>query len=259
MVAIKRYTALLCLLLLVSCAGKTKEHALSADPKARWQEYLADKKTTGPFRLTMSLRLGTKGDTRRVTALLWGNDATTLRLDVMAGIGSTIAKVRSTPTSFLLVAPVDKKAFAHNGTNQPRLKLGGIPLPLSVQNVAAILNGSYTEAFGTEYTAHEEGKNGAVRYSLAGPLPGSLELDGNGNPHIWRGNGGWIMTMVYDETKKPVKLELHKGGGEQFVLFVKEREETQTFTDDQLSLAVPPSFPILPLKKYAEHQKLADR
>ena len=89
----KKLVIFCCLALLCACA---RQPVLETSPEnravleQRWQKFAAvssaDK--SEPYRLQLSLRFGTEGDTRRVTALFWGNSERQLRLDVMAGVGA---------------------------------------------------------------------------------------------------------------------------------------------------------------------------
>ena len=74
----KKLVIFCCLALLCACA---RQPVLETSPEnravleQRWQKFAAvssaDK--SEPYRLQLSLRFGTEGDTRRVTALFWGN------------------------------------------------------------------------------------------------------------------------------------------------------------------------------------------
>ena len=97
----KKIIVFCCLALLCACA---RQPVLETSPEnravleQRWQKFAAigavDKLDKAePYRLQLSLRFGTEGDTRRVTALFWGNSQRQLRLDVMAGVGTTVAKI----------------------------------------------------------------------------------------------------------------------------------------------------------------------
>ena len=97
----KKFLALCCLCSLVLLTACAKQPSLEMTPEAqarleeRWQKFTArgQDAAMAPYRLQMSLRFGTEGDTRRVTALFWGNSQRRLRMDVMAGVGAT-ARIR---------------------------------------------------------------------------------------------------------------------------------------------------------------------
>ena len=84
-----------------------------ADGAGRWQAFVARSEAIkeAPYLLNASLRFGTEGDTRRVTALLWGNDSRSLRMDVMAGIGAVVAKIWESGDEFLVYSPTENRAF----------------------------------------------------------------------------------------------------------------------------------------------------
>jgi outer membrane biogenesis lipoprotein LolB len=122
---------LLCALaLLCACARQPVMEAPSPEARARleqtWQRYVAadDAVAPAPYRLQLSLRFGTEGDTRRVTALFWGNGQRKLRMDVMAGVGATVANILEDGQHFLVFAPNERKAYFHQGANKPLLQVG---------------------------------------------------------------------------------------------------------------------------------------
>ena len=92
-------------LLLCSCAGKTLQPADPAAAQNRWQAFTQQSNIkSAPFRDSLSMRFGKEGDTRRVTALIWGNGDKTLRLDVLAGVGAVVAN--SAKPTFMRVPAV---------------------------------------------------------------------------------------------------------------------------------------------------------
>ena len=249
---------LACLLVLAACAPRTLVPGPGdqAEAQSLWQSYLARSEQPSPFRLSLSLRMGKKGETRRVTALLWGNDTQNLRLDVQAGVGTTLAKISQKPSDFLLVAPVDGKAFWHHGTSRPRLRLG-VPLPLSLPDLANLLTGEEKAVFGTSYLRLEKSQEG-LGFVLDEPLEGLLSLDAQGRVQRFdqrplSHGQGWKIDFVRDADGNLSKLDLVNHRGERLLLLVKNREKPGTFSSAQLSLEAPPGYPLLPLAKYAEH------
>ncbi|MCR5814137.1 MAG: hypothetical protein K6G15_06565 [Desulfovibrio sp.] len=244
--------------LLVSCAPQRLAPGPEDQAAAQklWQSYLDQKPDSAPFRLSLSLRIGKKGDSRRVTALLWGNNTQVLRLDVLAGVGATLAKVSQKPNDFLLVAPVDSKAYWHHGSSRPRLKLG-VPLPLSLPDLANLLTGQEKDVFGTSYLRLEKAEQG-LAFVLDDPLPGLLVLDAAGHIRCFdqrplNHGQGWKIDFVRDAAQALVKLDLTNHKGERLLLLVKNREQPEAFSEAQLNLEVPPGYPLLPLAQYAEH------
>lgn len=103
----KKLALLCCFLLACACAKQPSTADLGPEAQARlenrWQKFTgaSDAAPLAPYRLQMSLRFGTEGDTRRVTALFWGNGGRQLRLDVMAGVGAVVAKILEDGQHFL--------------------------------------------------------------------------------------------------------------------------------------------------------------
>ncbi|MDR3358975.1 MAG: hypothetical protein LBN96_09060 [Desulfovibrio sp.] len=208
-----------------------------------------------PFHVRMSLRFGSAEDTRRVTALFWGNGEDRLRLDVMAGIGVTAAKIAEDDRHFLVYSPNENKAWFFQGTAKPLLRIG-VPIPFHLSHLANLLNGRYARVFGKECGQGELSQDGLLRCELAGKPGGSLTIDADGLPRLWHENrkdGGWEMRIVYSEDARglPHRLMLTAEDGKRAVVLVKEREKPSTpFTDGQLRLALPEDTPLLPLAKY---------
>lgn len=203
----------------------------------------------GPSRLGLSLRFGREGDTRRVTALLWSNDYKTVRLDVMAGVGTAVAKILDQPDHFLLVAPTENRAFEHSGSNRPLLRVGA-PLPFNLSQLAELLAGHYAQVFGASPgSARQDGEN--VKYELEKPAGGSLEVAADGLPANWK-TGGWNVRFRYgDDQTVPSSLRLTGQDGKIAVLLVKNREYPgEAFSERQMELKAPAGTRLLPLSQY---------
>lgn len=254
----------LCLLWLGACA---KQPPLSpstpVDPAAAaalWQRFeAASAAEARPFRMQMSLRYGSEGDSRRVVALLWGNDSRQLRLDVMAGVGVTVAKIAEEGDHFLLYDPGQNKAYFHQGVQKPLLVMG-VPVPLGIADLSALLQGHYTAVFGSHYSSANSSPTTAdtTVYTLDQKrLRGQLFLDPQGLPVEWRENGsqGWRMRIAYSDDQPPLprRIEIDQpGAGSQnkkALILVKERAfPAKAFTLENLKLILPEDTPIQPLK-----------
>lgn len=254
---------LLCMaVLLCACA---KQPALQPGPEtqtqleSRWLKFtaLSAAAPVGPYRLQLSMRFGSKGDTRRVTALFWGNNERQLRLDVTAGVGAVVAKILEDGRHFLVYSPRENKGYFYQGASQPLLQVG-VPVPFNLGHLADLLNGRYTAVFGENFDAASGLKDGLARYRLVGNPGGSLDLNSEGLPVFWRessaGGRGWTMEITYDEDSRPPlprRLTLIHSNGKRAILLVKEREKpVAAFTVEQMSLTLPESAPLLPLAQY---------
>ena len=102
----KKILCLIVLMFMASACARQPSTVPPADSADRWQAFVARSGAVkeAPYLLNASLRFGTEGDTRRVTALLWGNDSRSLRMDVMAGIGAVVAKIWESGDEFLAVS-----------------------------------------------------------------------------------------------------------------------------------------------------------
>lgn len=252
----------LCLLtILTACAGKgTNQLPPPESPAAAersehlWQALVrqSDRHPPSPYRLGLSLRFGTEGDTRRVTALFWGNDDSHLRLDVMAGVGAVIANIVEADTRFLIYSPRENVAYFHEGRTKPLIKVG-VPVPLALADLSALLNGRFLRAFGEGHTPVAATSPDTAAFALEKRFGGVLTLDAQGLPVRWTENGdkGWIMEIRYDEQNLPRRLDLTHTNGQKAIVLVKQRDTVQRpFTEEQLGLALPEDTPLLPLSRY---------
>lgn len=252
---------LFCMALFLCACAKQPPHPGAPEGKDapliahRWQAYAdASSGTVTPYRLQMSLRFGEEGNTRRVTALLWGNGGRELRLDVMAGVGTVVAKILEDGEHFLVYAPMENKAYFHQGAASPLLRVG-VPVPFGLSRLTALLTGHYSAAFGDRHAGAEMLSDGMVRYALEGTPGGRLDLNAAGLPVAWNETSadGWRMEIAYDDGTPPLprRLTLTHGSGKRAILLVKERERPGTpFTSEQMRLTLPEGAPLLPLSRY---------
>lgn len=250
-------------LLLCACAKQPPQPGAPEGEDAsilarRWRAYAdAGAEARAPYRLQLSLRFGEEGNTRRVTALLWGNGGRELRLDVMAGVGTVVAKILEDGRHFLVYAPLENKAYFHQGAASPLLRVG-VPVPFGLSRLTALLTGHYRAAFGDSHAGAEMLSDGMARYALEGTPGGSLSLNAAGLPVAWNESGanGWRMEILYDDGAPPLprRLTLTHGSGKRAILLVKERERPGTpFTPEQMRLTFPEGAPLLPLSQYRAH------
>lgn len=256
----RKYPFLLCgLVLLCACARHPAVvpdlPEQQAQRDALWKRYTASPLPPHPYRIQMSLRLGKEGDTRRVVAILWGNNTQELRCDIMAGVGAIVAKIHEDAQRFLVYSPMDNKAYFHNGANKPLLQVG-VPIPFNLEHLAALLLGRYAEAFGLTYTTASFDADGRPQYDLEGSPGGRLTLNEAGQPVAWQEHphgDGWRMQLAYTEEAPslPRRLTLLHSNGQRALVLVKEREKpAEAFGKAQLALSVPRSTPLLPLSQY---------
>ncbi len=249
---------LLITLSLCACAKNVPVPSLSPEQsETLWQNYVeTGKKSSGPFRTSMSLRFGEEGNTRRVTALLWGNDHEALRLDVNAGIGVSIAKIFESEEEFLIFVPREQVAYLHEGTHKPLFN-AGVPIPFNLHQLTQIIEGKYSAVFGTK-RAQELAKNmkdhASTFYLNDGPFSGVIALNTQGLPVFWQeqNKNGWNLSLGYKNNDLlPYKLTMEHGNtGKRAILLIKDRElSIAPFTDEQMQLILPIDTTILPLEQ----------
>ncbi|MDE5831915.1 MAG: hypothetical protein K2H64_02845, partial [Desulfovibrio sp.] len=245
----KKFPLFLICALLCACAARHTA-PVAEDPAEVWKAMASAPSISGPERASLSMRLGEEGDTRRVTAILWGNDPEQLRMDVMAGAGAIVAMIYDGPGEFLLYTPGDNRAYIHKGAVKPLLRVGS-PLPFPLARLADLLSGRYIPAFGASYESAKIVGSDAV-FTL--PDQATLTVDGAGRPATWtQGGGGWKMTLAYGEDDLPKSIKFDNADGKMAVLLIKERETLPTsFDPDQMTLKLPPGTETLPLSQYGK-------
>lgn len=229
-----------------------------------WQRFTARASAaevnTGPFRVAASLRYTDQNnDSTRVSALLWGNGHADspypLRLDLIAGVGNVVAKIREDERVFLAYSPGDNTAFTHS-RGRSTLVSFGVPIPLGLSDLTLILTGRCGELFlpemdfkPTEYSVTDEGYAFTIQHA---PLPGVLEISRNGAPLSWRepDKNGWRISFDPDDAHplQPQKLRISHPKGYSALIVVRENTRLSTpFTDSQLGLILPPDVQHRPL------------
>lgn len=250
----------ICLIILVmalcACAkiAPKAPEQISGEEMLAWDNMLKiSSAETGPYRLSLSMRFGEEGNTRRVTGLLWGNGDNAFRLDVMAGVGATVAMISDDEERFLVYAPRENKAYFHEGESRPLLKVG-VPVPINLSQLADLLTGRYAEALAVREPVAATATDSGFAYKIDGPLAGDLTLLPQGRPVSWRQNTGqWTMEIGYDEDSPnlPERVRLKHADGKLAVILVKTREAPQgDFTPGQLKLNIPAGTPLLPLSEF---------
>ena len=237
-------------LLLCSCAGRTLQPADPAAAQNRWQAFTQQSNIkSAPFRDSLSMRFGKEGDTRRVTALIWGNGDKTLRLDVLAGVGAVVANIAQKDNHFFIYTPMQRKAYFHEGASSPLLKVG-VPLPFDLFSLEALLNGRYTDVFGKEFVrAAQQGDS--IIYTLGAGSGGELTLGPDARPAVWK-DENWKLLFTLDGTGLLHRLDLSNNKGGKGIVIVKERDHTSPFGENQMKIQIPEGTKLLPLERFQQ-------
>ena len=252
------HAALLCAtcLCLAACARQPQLPPLTeaqiADLTASYAQREKAMNTGLPWRINLALRAGQEQDgkteSRRITALLWGNDSQhgPIRLDVMAGIGATIANAREDAQELVLFLPRDGYALICSGEDSRRaLEALGVPLPLNLTEMAALLLGRFDSLFIPDWKHAGRTPKGLTQVPLVDRenfLSGNLTFDDKARPIFWEDPAsGWIMELSYAITKdQPDRLKARHKDGQFAILVIKSNETPPApYTDGQLELRVP--------------------
>ncbi len=256
-----KWLFLVTVLLLSACAPQTairpESRVAESEAAAVWNAFEGYSRERGmeqgAYRVRGSLRYGKEGDTRRVSLLFWGNGSLPIRLDVMAGVNSLVARLLEAPEAFVVYMPGEEKALVHEGPERIQLNFGK-PVPFSLQDFSALMFGRFREIFGSaEGVQPSRTPEGNLRFRLRGGLlQGELDLSPAGLPVRWTQPDGWIMDIGYgDETVPlPYRIRLEHPDGYTAILLVKDREQPETlFTETQLALELPEGTVVEPIKK----------
>ena len=263
----KRYlSALVCVIILFAlsaCGPKQTVLIQDTEAEVRWRtfEELSSKEPVYDV-LSGSLRFGPASDTRRVTYLLWSglsererasqDGERTIRLEVSAGLGVTIAKALFIDGRMVIIIPQEKNAYLGQETAQNIAVLLGLPLPMSMQRLNDFLAGRYLSALDATAPGLYETKDGGdivYRYETNG-LPAELTLNAQALPIRWKLAGHWDLTIGYDEALRPYKLDgrMQSTQGElRMVLLVKERRLETELSASSLMLDIPADFRVYDL------------
>lgn len=259
----------LLLLMLAACAPKQAPHVsppveetAASDEKGAqiWQRFRTQAATaevmSGPFRISGTLRYtDAKGENARVSSLLWGNGRAEtpypLRLDLLAGVGTVVAKAREDKGGFVAYVPEEKSAYIQEG-DDGTLASFGVPVPLSLGDLALLLTGRCGTLFlpdslhndsGTpEYALTADGARFAIPDAR---LPGLLELSSTGAPLSWKeqGRDGWSIVMESGVANplQPRRLRISHPNGLTALVVVKEiARVSPPYSAEQMSLLLPP-------------------
>lgn len=247
-----------------------------------------------PYRISSSIRYDSRGNGHRLLVYMWSNDeylpnknisaSSPLRLDVVAGIGATVAQVREDASSFIMYSPNEKKVYYHQGSRKPLFSLG-VPVPFSLAELTDLMLGRFGNVFGTSFNTQKNHEptlepHGEIAYTIKDR--GYLVVSQDGLVHQWcqedartptkSAKRGWVLDILYADPQStvsegestqiasspsqlplPRKLSFTyygpKGIDHTAVVLVKERQNPdQSFTPEQVELQIPQGTPFYPLQ-----------
>jgi len=234
-----------------------------------WQRFMIRSATaegmTGPFRINANLRYtDSTGKNTRVSSLLWGNGQADspwpLRLDLLAGVGTVVAKVHEDATSFTAFSPDENTAWVHEGGART-LASFGVPVPLSLSDLTMLLTGrsgllfipASMHANAGVPPEHMLTENGARYIVPDARLPGVIELSESGAPIAWKElrPDGWSIEFEPDEVNPllPIRLRISHPQGYSALIVVREiARVSPPYSTAQMNLVLPPKTRRKPLE-----------
>ena len=244
---------------LAGCAQKGQTLISHDSASERWQTFVSRSSAPASYDvLSGSLRFGPKDDTRRVTYTLWSGlpeqDAFVktdgeriIRVEISAGIGSSVGKIRVADGGMTLILPREARAYEGSASEDSLSRLLGLSMPFSVQGLNDFLAGRLFSALDEpqpeRYETQEDGSFVYACRTMSGTA--EIELDNRALPVRCTMSSGWEMDIAYDENGLPAKISgsIESSSGEQrMVLLVKERRPASSMQASGLGLDIPAGF-----------------
>ena len=253
-----RFTALFLVLLTTACGTRQLQHKAGPEATA-WQGYVARATAaeinTGPFRVSANLRYTSKEQSTRVSSFLWGNGSLEspypLRLDLIAGVGNIVAKIREDNEQFMAYTP-DQNLVLYHPKDSRTLVSFGVPIPLTLSDLVLLITGRAgalvlppkTTTATPAPTDTVPTENGFLYPVANSRLGGFIEINKIGNLVSWRQHqtSGWIITFDAsdDNPLQPKRLKVNHPNGYQAIIVIKDIERMPApYPKEQLDLAMP--------------------
>lgn len=248
------FIAGLCLVL-NACAASKVTLPSEEEQKARWEKFITHTIAEKPYILQGSFRFGDKDNTNRVNYIFWSNGALPLRVDVMAGVGASIAKVREDTEKVLMYLVLEKRAIrmANFGEINPLVSLG-MPVPLSFYEMSLLLRGGFNnvlqelhlDSVKSKKAKHEHEKY--TYYFSSINMDGLVQLNELGMPVHCEIDNTWAFDLQYEEKNAvlPYRVVISSLIGDyKAILLVKERSTPPVYKAEDLIFELPKGTEIL--------------
>lgn len=219
------------------------------DQESRWEKFTTAVIDEHPYTLQGSFRFGDKENTNRVNYIFWSNGSLPLRVDVMAGVGASIAKIREDAEEVLIYFVQDKKAMLMENYHEmnPLVSLG-MPVPISFYEMSLLLRGGFNQVLQElnldSVKTFEKAKNEFEKYSYyfsSINMDGLLQLNENGMPVHCEIDNTWAFDLSYDEkTMLPSRVVISSLIDDyKAILLVKERSNPPQYKKEDLIFELP--------------------
>ncbi|MFW5734383.1 MAG: hypothetical protein ACOCWR_04925 [Oceanidesulfovibrio sp.] len=203
------------------------------------------------FNAAASLNYASPSSSHRVVLNFYGSTNLPLRLDLAAGIGTTIAHWREDAEGFTAYVPEEETAYIF-----PDSKAGmaafGLPLPYGLQDLAQLLTGRWSALVPSEYESavavDENRPEGPIRYALQGPDGRfQLTLDEEALPTAYTSPGAESWELTFTRVEKgpagliPGRIRMVRSPQEKALLFLKDLSILEeAVSAEKLRIELPP-------------------
>lgn len=238
----------LCLILNACVAGKVSIPS-PEEQEARWKKFITHTIAEIPYTLQGSFRFGDKDNTNRVNYIFWSNGELPLRVDVMAGVGASIAKVREDTKQVLMYFVQDKRAVRMENFRDinPLVSLG-MPVPLSFYEMSLLLRGGFNQVLQNlhlDSVKSQKAKKDYQKYTYyfsSVNMDGMVQLNDLGMPVHCEIDNTWAFDLQYEEKngKLPQRVVISSLIDDyKAILLVKERSTPPIYNAEDLMFELP--------------------
>ncbi len=241
-------------MLATACAGNNLSMPTQEEQDMRWQKFLAHDIEVKPYTLQGSFRFGSSSGTNRVNYIFWSNGELPVRVDIMAGVGASIAKITENKEDIVMYFPQEKKAvFMGNFEEMNPLVSLGMPAPLSFYEMSLLLRGGFNKVLqdvSLDTVKSRKAKDDYKKYSYyfsSLKMDGMVQLDDSGLPRYCEINNEWVLELSYEEnTQYPHKVVITSLIDDyRAILLVKDRSFPAPYKDEDFKFALPADTEIL--------------
>lgn len=232
-----------------ACVTKSVTLPNLEEQEARWEKFISHTIDEKPYTLQGSFRFGDKDNTNRVNYIFWSNGSLPLRVDVMAGVGASIAKVREDTDEVLMYLVQDKKAMLMENYHEmnPLVSLG-MPVPISFYEMSLLLRGGFNQVLQDIHLDTVKTSKNAKRdyekysyYFSSVNMDGLVQLNDNGLPMHCEIDNTWAFDLVYEEKSMlPHRVVISSLLDDyKAILLVKERSTPKKYNDEDFVFELP--------------------
>lgn len=237
-----------------ACATSQLSVPTLEEQEARWQKFLSRSVKEQPYTLQGSFRFGDSSNTNRVNYIFWSNGGLPLRVEIMAGVGASIAKITENTDDILMYFPQQKKAVIMENFDEmnPLVSLG-MPAPLSFYEMSLLLRGGFNQVLQDLRLDTVKTKKSKIDYQKYTYYFSSLKFDGlvqlnsGGLPKHCEINNEWVLDLSYEENAaEPHKVVIRSLTDDyRAILLVKERSTPPLYNEEDFHFALPADTKIL--------------